>query len=381
MNRRRRLRTILALAALPVYGCGSAAPAIAATGPFVYAANSKSDTISQYRASASDFGALTPLAPATVPTGLFPYGITINPRGGSVYAADVDSSEVSQYTINPVTGQLTPKTPATVAAARGSVEVAVTPDGKSAYITGHDAVSQYSVNASTGALTPKSPAMVATGSNSEAIAISPNGKYVYVSNCPGCRVAPKGSHPASPSKPTTNTVWEYRINRNTGTLRRMATVATGAGANGIAITPNGKSLYVAVAAIWQYTIDPGTGKLTPKSPATVAAPGHAHEIAIAPDGQNAYVVTVANNSISQYRINPRTGALSSKPISTAHTVPHPEAIKLAADGNSAYVTSENDGELSQFTIDPTTGKITPMSPATVPTAGSGSLGVAVTPAL
>lgn len=55
--------------------------------------------------------------------------------------------------------------------------------------------------------------------------------------------------------------------------------------------PNGKSLYVAVGPVWQYSINPATGELTPKSPATIAAPGTAHDLAIAPNGKNVYVVT------------------------------------------------------------------------------------------
>jgi uncharacterized repeat protein (TIGR01451 family) len=88
---------------------------------------------------------------------------------------------------------------------------------------------------------------------------------------------------------------------------------------------------------------------------------------------------VINNTVAQYRINPVTGALSRKPASTAGTVLHPEVIALAPDGTSAYVTSENDGVLSQFAINPVTGKITPLSPATVTTPPSGSLGLAVAP--
>jgi 6-phosphogluconolactonase (cycloisomerase 2 family) len=266
----------------------------------------------------------------------------------------------------------------------GPVEIAVAPNGKSAYVVAGNGVYQYNVNPTGGALTPKSPAIAATtGQNHEPIAITPNGEYVYLTDCPACRATTKRRHPharkgsgsaASTSAPQAS-VFAYRIDQHSGTLstKPVSTVETGTGANGIAITPNGKSLYVAVGAVWQYSINPNTGKLTPKSPATVAAPGNAHEIAIAPDGKNAYVVTVANNTVSQYRINPKTGALSSKPVSTARTVLHPESIKIAPDGQTAYVTSENGGDLSQYTINPTTGKITPMSPATVPTA-SGALG-------
>ena len=61
----------------------------------------------------------------------------------------------------------------------------------------------------------------------------------------------KASHHARPPNPATagSTIWEYRIDQQTGALTLLGTVATGNGANGIATTPNGKSLYVAVAAI------------------------------------------------------------------------------------------------------------------------------------
>jgi len=79
MEHRTRLM-ILGLAALLLAGCGANAFAITAAAPFVYAVNTKSNEISQYSASPSDFGALKPLAPATVPTGPFPYGIAIDQR-------------------------------------------------------------------------------------------------------------------------------------------------------------------------------------------------------------------------------------------------------------------------------------------------------------
>ena len=385
----------LAGIALPIAACGggsssgaadASSPATTPAPPFLYAVNTKSDEVSQYSASPSDLGGLTPLAPTTVRTGPFPYGIAIDPQGNSVYVANEGSvgapgNDVSQYTINQKTGRLTPKSPATVASGRGPVAIAVTPNGKSAYVvSGPNAVWQYNISPTTGALTPKSPATVATGPNPEPIAVTPNGKYAYVANCPRCSAKPRNSHSASPSKPAANTIWEYRINQSTGDLspKPIAIVAIGTGANAIAITPDSKSLYVAIGSVWQYSINPATGKLTPKSPATVPAGGSAHDLAIGPDGRNVYVVAVAANTVSQYRINPSTGALSPKPVSTAGTVLHPEAIAIAPNGESAYVTSENDGKISQYTINPSTGRITPMSPASVAT-GSGSLGIAVTP--
>ena len=365
----------------------SAAAVAGKAGPFVYVADTKRDKISQFRASRSPHGALKPLAPSTVPAGPFPYTIAVDPQGTSAYATS-SASKVYQYTINPTTGRLTPKSPATVATRSGeTAAIAFTPNGTSAYVVGNN-ISQYSIDATTGDLTPKSPATVATPPNPEPIAVSPNGKYVFVANCGGCGYAlqktrfhaPAGQAAGKrqPAKPSY--LVEYRIYPRTGALSRkpIAKVTTGNGANWIAIAPNGKSVYVATSTkgVWQYTINPTTGKLSPKDPETTG--GTEHNIVIAPNGKNAYVIDATSSRVSQYRINPRTGTLSSKPVSTAATVLHPEAIALSADGKNAYVTSENDPEMAQYTINPTTGKITAMTPATVKTA-SGSLGLAVTP--
>jgi 6-phosphogluconolactonase len=143
--------------------------------------------------------------------------------------------------------------------------------------------------------------------------------------------------------------------------------------------PHGGLKSTGANTIWQYSINPATGKLTPKSPAMVAGGGAPHDLAVAPDGKNLYVINVSGATIAQYAISPATGALSARPVSTAATVPVPEAIALSPDGKNAYVTSEGKGALSQFAISPVTGKITPLSPATVTAPSHGSLGVAVTP--
>ena len=87
-------------------------------GRFAYVANLVSDasdpsTISMYTINPTT-GMLTPTTPATVPTGLFPQGIAIDPLGRFVYTANSDDSSVSMFTINQTTGVLTPTTPASV---------------------------------------------------------------------------------------------------------------------------------------------------------------------------------------------------------------------------------------------------------------------------
>jgi 6-phosphogluconolactonase (cycloisomerase 2 family) len=379
--------TALAVFGSVLFAACSAAAGPRAAGRLVYVADTKRDEISQFRASRSPHGALKPLARSTVRAGPFPYTIAVDPQGTSAYATS-SASKVYQYTINPTTGRLTPKSPATVATkSGGTAAIAFSPNGTSAYIVGKN-ISQYSIDATTGDLTPKSPATVATPPNPEPIAVSANGKYAYVANCGGCGYALQKTpshaaagaaavkrHHAKPSY-----LVEYRIKPRTGALspKPIAKMTTGNGANWIAIAPNGKSVYVATSThgVWQYTINPTTGRLSPKNPETTG--GTEHNIVIAPNGKNAYVIGATRRGVSQYRINPRTGTLSPKPMSTADTVLHPEALALSADGKNAYATSENDPEIAQYTINPTTGKITAMTPATVKTA-SGALGLAVTP--
>jgi DNA-binding beta-propeller fold protein YncE len=110
-----RLPIIVGFLALSGFGCGPASPATAATGTFV--SNKGRNSVSQF--DVSGFGALTPLAPATVPSGPAPNAIAVSPQGNNAYVVDAGAvgapaNEISQYNINPITGQPTPKSRATI---------------------------------------------------------------------------------------------------------------------------------------------------------------------------------------------------------------------------------------------------------------------------
>ena len=133
---------------------------------------------------------------------------------------------VSQYSIDALSGALSPKIPATVAAGAFPIGVAVTPDGKSAYVTNLDGgtVSQYSIDPQSGALSPKIPATVTAGTQPERIAVSPDGKSAYITDFnefgPG-------------------TVSQYSIDPQSGALspKTPATVTAGSEPVAIAVTP------------------------------------------------------------------------------------------------------------------------------------------------
>jgi DNA-binding beta-propeller fold protein YncE len=236
---------------------------------------------------------------------------------------------------------------------------------------GRNEISQFDAPPSaSGAPRPLTPATVASGPFPAAIAISAQGTSAYVVDL-------------GPVDAPAKKVSQYSINPATGTLtpKSPATVATGGLPQGMAITPDGTSAYVVNAetnSVWQYSINPATGKLTPKSPATAATRGGSESVTIAPDGNSAYVTNPVDHTISQHSINSATGKLSPKSPATVATGPGPHDLAIAPDGKNAYVVTVADNTVSQYTINPTTGKIAPMSPATVATP-SGSIALAITP--
>jgi YVTN family beta-propeller protein len=245
-------------------------PAGARAAGTVYAGEQNLNLVAQYAIGAG--GLLSPLTPASVAAGREPLGVAVTPDGRSVYVTNVNDSTVSQYDVDPVSGALSPKTPATVASRLFPNGVAVTPDGKSVYVTNFDfAVSQYDVDPVSGALSPKTPARVAAGPNPAFVAVTPDGRSAYASNF-------------------------------------------------FAGTFGG--------SVSQYSIDPVTGALSPKTPASVATGALPFRIAVTPDGNSAYVTNGRDNTVSQYTIDPLTGALSPKTPATVATGSGPTGIAV-----------------------------------------------------
>ena len=154
------------------------------------------------------------------------------------------------------------------------------------------------------------------------------------------------------------TIAQYDIDPPSGKLspKTPASVGTGNQPRGIAVTPDGKSAYVAnqgLDNVSQYTIDSLTGALSPKTPQHVAAGDGPSGVAVAPDGKSAYVTNRFSNTVSQYNIDPPTGALSPKTPAAVATGSGPFDVAVTPDNTSAYVTNVDAGDnVSQYTINP-----------------------------
>jgi 6-phosphogluconolactonase (cycloisomerase 2 family) len=361
----RRLLRCVAWFGLALALC--AAPA-SAQRSFVYVTNS--DSISEYSIGAG--GSLSPLSPPSFQTpDPLAVGIAATPDGRSVYAS---SNGVLQLDVNPLTGQLSPKTPATVTVA-DTWTITVALNGRDAYVVGIGAgvISQFTIDPASGRLVAKSPPTVfAGGSNAFPfeLALSPDGADAYVA--------------------TFNSgVLQYSVDAASGVLsaKTPASVPAGNTSEGVAVTPDGRSVYVSdinSGTISQYDVNSITGALTPKTPAQVpTGVGPTNGLVVTPDGKHAYVYnsgvgggTLPGETVSQYDIDATTGALTPKTPAFVAAGPGSTAsdAAISPDGRTLYVV--NNFAVRQYAIDPTTGALSPKSPATVATEG-GSTGIAI----
>jgi DNA-binding beta-propeller fold protein YncE len=213
-----------------------------------------------------------------------------------------------------------------------------------------------------GRLTPKTPTGVAAGTDSYDIAITPDGKSAYVANY------------------DTDSVLQYNIGAG-GALspKTPGSVATGVNPVGVAVSPDGKSVYVTDTGshqVSQYNVGAG-GLLTPKTPAAVAAGSYPYSVAVSPHGTSVYVADfVAAGVVWQYDVAP-DGRLTPKSPPSVTAGDLPSAVSITPDGRSVYVANYGSSSVGQYDVD-AGGRLNPKTTATV-SAGASPDGLAVSP--
>jgi uncharacterized delta-60 repeat protein len=345
----------------------------------------------------------------------FPYGVAVSPDGMNVYVGS--DNGVVRLNRNTTSGAISQ--PAGTAGcisengagpcadghalSGGAGRVAVSPDGKNVYVVSSNAVVRLNRNTSTGAISqPAGPAGCISengagpcadghaldGAND--VAVSADGKNVYASSLYSDAVV--------------------RLNRNTttGAIAQPAGTAgcisdTGAGPctdghalnepfGGIAISADGKSLYVASApaeldgtgAVVRLNRNTGTGALS--QPAGTAgcisddgfgpcADGHAlfltNGVVVSPDGKNVYAASNFEFLVRLNR-NTTTGAIS-QPAGSAGCIeqpPHsldpscadghaisPASVAVSSDGTNVYLASLLDDAVARLNRNTTNGAI------------------------
>jgi YVTN family beta-propeller protein len=142
----------------------SAAPVSPGTGtPYLYVANSASNTVTAYDAAT---GTVT----ATILVGKRPIALTASPDGTTVYVANIDSSNVS--VISTATNAVT----TTIPVGASPEGVAVSPDGSTAYVANNEGAIDV-ISTATSTIT----ATIGTD-HPVGVAVSRDGSTVYTAN-------------------------------------------------------------------------------------------------------------------------------------------------------------------------------------------------------
>lgn len=159
------------------------------------------------------------------------------------------------------------------------------------------------------------------------------------------------------------------------------------GSRAIALSPDGKSVYVASSrsdAIAIFRRNPRSGALTQSKGAAgcVAARGAdrcgtaigldgPNSVAVSPDGRNVYATSRASNSIAVFQRNQKTGALTQLPASAGciagapipvcavgRALVGPDVVVVSPRGENVYVGSFFGNAVAVFDRDPVSGALT-----------------------
>jgi fibronectin-binding autotransporter adhesin len=169
-------------------------------------------------------------------------------------------------------------------------------------------------------------------------------------------------------------------------VRALGGPAPFLGSEAIAISPDGKNVYVASSrsdAITVFKRNAKTGKLTQGAGITgcIAAKGAGdcatgidlegpNSVAVSPDGRSVYATSLDSNAIDVFARNPSTGALTqsssggcianvpTSDCTIGRALDGPDVVVVSPDGRNVYVGAFKGNTLAVFARDPSTGALT-----------------------
>ena len=169
---------------------------------------------------------------------------------------------------------------------------------------------------------------IAAGSNLTAIAITPNGKRVYVTCGLGC------SRVVAISTVTHSVVGSF------STSQYWPPAA-------IAITPDGTTAYVPTMSNYHSTIAPiDVVDLAANTSVSTWPAGIGTSVAIAPDGKTVYVGVASGSFSNVDAIDVATNTATTINLPSGPTFPSPTAIAITPDGTTAYVAMAEPGTVA-----------------------------------
>ena len=246
--------------------------------------------------------------------------------------------------------------------------VTVSPDGENVYVAGQnaDAVMSYS-RATSGALTelgcveddaaPVATSCTASGdglNSARFIAVFDNDVYVSAGDDDAVAVFSRGTG----GELVPDGCVESTGGASATCTDLLSTTNVLNGAEGIAVSPDGKQVYVAGqdnSQLVTLTRNITTGALT-FAASTGTGLANPRELAISPDGKGVYVASASGNAIAAFLRDPSTGSLTA--AGTTGGVNLPVGVAVSPDSKHVYAGAVNSSAVRAYTRDPNTSVLT-----------------------
>jgi 6-phosphogluconolactonase (cycloisomerase 2 family) len=261
-----------------------------------------------------------------------------------------NSGAVTQFTIDPATGNLSPlATP--IAAGVNPQVIAADPFGLYAYVGdwGSNSLSAFSISSSGLSLLTGNPFF--SGEDPSGITTDLSGSFLF----------------ATMAGATDHDLWMYNLASGVPTNGQIV-AETGAQPVFISNEPSGQYLYVANYAgksiDWYYVSQFGfAGESNPKG--SVSKGASQIWIAVDPSGRFLYSADPLDNAVWEFTISgasstsPGALTLNSTPYvspgGTGAPVPGVNSVVVEPSGKYLYATNQSQGEIYAYSIDPSTG--------------------------
>jgi 6-phosphogluconolactonase len=312
-------------------------------------------------------GALTPKG--SQDTGVSsPSYLAFSPDRRFLYAVNEASganSKVLAYKIGAADGSLQ-KINEAPTGGDGAPHLSVTPDGKwvlvAHYTSGH--VSTLAVDASGGVTMPPADVQRPANTTSHQILTDATGSFVFVPNV------------------NANTVFQFRLDPGTGKLTANGSVSgypSGAGPRHFAFHPTQKWAYTmneTAVSVTSLVYDPAGGTLSmPQTidslPAGTAKTGTGAHVLVHPSGRFVYTSNRGHNSISLFEVDGVTGGLTMRANETGGgAIKTPRDFGIDPGGRFLLVANQDAASVMVFEIGATDGKLTLRDTKTTPASPS-----------
>lgn len=299
-----------------VEGTSPTGVALSPSKKFLYAVNSRANTISIF--NVGDDGSLT-LSATPTPVDEGPNAAVVDPTGKYLLVTNNFANSVSVFSIDANTGALAELTGSgsPFFANLSPTNIAMAHSGNFVYVTNPGIGMVTGFSFANGVLTQVPGSPVVSGTGAAALAVDGSDRYLYVAN-------PSANNPLLAS---IGNISGFNIDPGTGALSPILgspfTSTLGTGPTAITLDPSGRFVYAttpgSTSSIWCFAINSTNGQLTAASgsPFSLAAGGLF--AFFDPSGSYFYIGNQSAKAIEGYSFNSSTGALkliTGSPFST-----------------------------------------------------------------